>query len=276
MDWFDLLAVQGTLKSLQHHSPKAAILLHLAFFIVQLSHPYMTTGKTIYLTRWTIVGKVMFLLFNMLSRLVTAILPRSKRLLISWLQSHHLQWFWSPKYMQSTSWEMLDWRKNKLESRLPGEISITSDMQMTPPYGRKWRGTKEPLDESERGEWKSWLKPQHSENEDHGIWSHHFMTNRWGNSENSERLYFLELQNHCGRWLQMWKRHLLIGRKAVTNLDSILKSRDITLLTKVCIVKAMVFPIVMYRCESWTIKKVEHWRIYAFELWCWRRLFFFF
>ena len=66
-------------------------------------------------------------------------------------------------YMQSTSWEILDWMKHKLESRLPGEISITSDMQMTPPYVRKWR-TKEPLDESERGEWKSWLKAQHSEN----------------------------------------------------------------------------------------------------------------
>ena len=67
-------------------------------------------------------------------------------------------------YMQSTSWETLGWKKHKLESRLPGEISITSDMQMTPPYGRKWRGTKKPLDESERGEWKSWPKAQHSEN----------------------------------------------------------------------------------------------------------------
>ena len=88
MDWLDLLAVQGTLKSLlQHHSSKASILQHSAFFIVQLSHPYMTTGKTIALTRWTFVGKVMFLLFNMLSRLVITFLPRSKRLLISWLQS---------------------------------------------------------------------------------------------------------------------------------------------------------------------------------------------
>ena len=88
MDWLDLLAVQGTLKSLlQHHSSKASILLHSAFFIVQLSHPYMTTGKTITLTRWTFVGKVMSLLFDMLSRLVITLLPRSKRLLISWLQS---------------------------------------------------------------------------------------------------------------------------------------------------------------------------------------------
>ena len=88
MDWLDLLAVQGTLKSpLQHHSSKASILQCSAFFIVQFSHPHMTTGKTKALTRWTFVGKVMSLLFNMLSRLVTTFLPRSKRLLISWLQS---------------------------------------------------------------------------------------------------------------------------------------------------------------------------------------------
>ena len=88
MDWLDLLAVQGTLKSLlQHYSSKASILRRSAFFTVQLSHPYMTTGKTIVLTRWTFVGKVMSLLFNMLSRLVITFLPRSKRLLTSWLQS---------------------------------------------------------------------------------------------------------------------------------------------------------------------------------------------
>ena len=88
MNWLDLLAVQGTLKSLlQHHSSKASILQCSAFFIVQLSHPYMTTGKTIALTRWTSVGKVMSLFWNMLSRLVITFLPRSKRLLISWLQS---------------------------------------------------------------------------------------------------------------------------------------------------------------------------------------------
>ena len=88
MDWLDLLAVQGTIKSLlQHHSSKASILWHSDFFIVQLSHPYMTTGKTVALTRWTFVGKVVSLLFNMLSRLVITVLPRSKHLLISWLQS---------------------------------------------------------------------------------------------------------------------------------------------------------------------------------------------
>ena len=88
MDWLDLLAVQVTLQSLlQHRSSKASVFMHSAFFIAQLSHPHMTTGKTIALTRWTFVGKVMSLLFNMLSRLVITFLPRSKRLLISWLQS---------------------------------------------------------------------------------------------------------------------------------------------------------------------------------------------
>jgi len=94
MDWSDLLAVQWNLKSLQHHSSKASILWRSAFFLVQLSHPYMTTGKTIALTRWTFVGKGISLLFNILSRLVITFLPRSKCLLISWL---HMQWFWSQK-----------------------------------------------------------------------------------------------------------------------------------------------------------------------------------
>ena len=89
-------------------------------------------------------------------------------------------------------------------------------------------------------------KAQHSENEDHGIRSHHFLGNRWGNSGNSVRLCSHEI-----------KRRLFLGRKVMTNLDSILKSRDITLPTKVCLVKAMVFPVVMYGCESWTVKKAE-------------------
>ena len=95
MDWLDLLAVQGTLKSLlQHHSSKASILRHSAFFTVQFSHPYMNTGKTIALTRRTLVGKVISLLLNRLSRLVTTFLPRSKRLLISWLHESVLNsWF---------------------------------------------------------------------------------------------------------------------------------------------------------------------------------------
>ena len=103
MHWLDFLAVQGTLKSLlQHHSSKASILQHSAFFIVQLSHPYMTTGKTIALTRGTFVGKVMSLLFNLLSRLVITFLPRSKCLLISWLQSPSAVILEPPKIKSAT------------------------------------------------------------------------------------------------------------------------------------------------------------------------------
>ena len=99
------------------------------------------------------------------------------------------------------------------------------------------------------------------------------MANRWRNNGNSERLYFGGLQNHCRWWLAAVKlKDLLLGRKAMTNLDSILKSRDITLPTKVHLVKAIVFPVVMYGCESWTIKNTERRRIDTFELWCWRRL----
>ena len=86
-------------------------------------------------------------------------------------------------YMQSTPQEMPGWMKHKLESRLPGEISITSYMQMTPSLWQKGKKSYKPLDESERGEWKSWLKTQHSKNKDHAIWSHHFMANRWGKVE---------------------------------------------------------------------------------------------
>ena len=117
---------------------------------------------------------------------------------------------------------------------------------------------KKPLDESESGEWKSWLKAQHSENEDHGIWSHHFMANTWGNSGNHVRHYFLGSKiiadSDCSHEI---KRCLLLGRKVMTNLDSILKSRDITLPTKVRLVKAMVFPVVMYGCESWLWRRLS-------------------
>ena len=93
------------------------------------------------------------------------------------------------------------------------------------------------------------------------------------NSGNSGWIYFWGVQNHCRWWFQPWiKRHLLLGRKVITNLDSVLKSRDITLPTKVRLVKAMVFPVVRYGCKSWTIRKAEWRRIDAFELWCWRRL----
>ena len=139
--------------------------------------------------------------------------------------------------MHRTSWEMLNWMRHKLESRLHGDISITPWHQ---PYGKKWRGTTKPLDESERGERKNWLKVQHSENKDHGIWSHHFMGNRWGNSANSVRFYFLgskiTADGDCSHEI---KRRLLHARKVMTNLESILKSRDITLPTKVCRIKAV-------------------------------------
>ena len=103
MDWLDLLAVQGTLKSvLQHHNSKASILQCSAFFTAQLAHPYVTTGKTIALTKWTFVGKVLSLLFNMLSRLVITFLPRSKRLLISWLQSPSAVTLEPPKIKSDT------------------------------------------------------------------------------------------------------------------------------------------------------------------------------
>ena len=102
------------------------------------------------------------------------------------------------------------------------------------------------------------MKAQRSENEDHGIWSHHFKANRWGNSGNSEKLYFLGSKITVdGDSSHEIKRHLFLGRKVMTNLDSILKSRDITLSTKVHLVKAMVFPVATYGCESWTIKKAE-------------------
>ena len=107
------------------------------------------------------------------------------------------------------------------------------------------------------------LKLSIQKNKDHGIWSHPFMANRWGNSGNSVRLYFYGLQNHCSHEI---KRHLLLGRKVMTNQDGIFKSRDITLPTKVRPVKVMVFPVAMYGCESWTVKKAECRRIDAFEL----------
>ena len=107
----------------------------------------------------------------------------------------------------------------------------------------------------------------------YGIWSHHFTGNRWGNSANTVRLYFLgskiTADGDCSHEI---KRCLLLGRKVMTNLDSIFKSRDITSLTKVCLVKAMVFPVVMFGWESWTVKKAERRRMDAFKLWCWRRL----
>ena len=243
MDWLDFLAVQGTLKSLlQHHSSNASILLCSVFFIVQLSHPYMTTGKTIALTRQTLVSKVMSLLLNMLSRLVITFLPRSEHLLISWLQlpsavileaqkiksatvspsiCHEVMGpdatilvFWMLSFKRTfsltsftfikrffSSSSLVLWRRQWQPTPvfLPGKYHGRRSLVGHNPWGReesdtterlhfhfslscigegnskrtrsrgctrsrKQRGTKDPLDGSERGGWKIWLKTQHSEN----------------------------------------------------------------------------------------------------------------
>ena len=131
-------------------------------------------------------------------------------------------------------------------------------------YGRKWRISKEPLDEDERGEWKTWLKAQHSENEYHGIWSHHFMGNRWRNSGGP--LFWgapksLQMVTATMKLKGTWS----LKEKLWPTLVAYWKT-ETTLPTKVCLVKAVIFPVVMYGCESWTIKKAKHWRIDAFEL----------
>ena len=150
-------------------------------------------------------------------------------------------------------------------SVLAWKFPWTVEPESYSPWGHEELATTDTLSlEREREEWKSWLKSQHSEDEDHGIWSHHFMANRWGNSGNSGWLFWGSKITADGDCSHEIKRRLLPGRKVMTNLDSIFKSRDITLLTKVHLVKAIVFPVVMYGCESWTIKKVEHRRIDAF------------
>ena len=135
-------------------------------------------------------------------------------------------------------------------------------MQMTPPLWLKARGTKEPLEESERGEGKVGLKLSIQKTK---IMASGPITSWQTDVETVADFIFLGSKNHCSHEI---KRRLLFGRKVMTNLDSILKSRDITLPTKVHLVKAMVFPVVMYGCESWTIKKAECIRIDSFELWC--------
>ena len=141
---------------------------------------------------------------------------------------------------------------------------------MTPPLWQKAKKTKEPLDESERGEWKSWLKTQIQKT---NIMASSPITSCQVDGETVRDFIFggskITADGDCSHEI---KRCLPLGRKVMINLDSILKSRDITLPTKVHIVKAMVFPLVTYGCESWTIKKAECWRIDAFKLWCWRRL----
>ena len=165
---------------------------------------------------------------------------------------------------------MLGWKKHKLESRLPGEISITSDMQMTPPLSQK------------EEELESLLMNVKEKSENVGLKLNIQKTKimasgpitSWEIDEETVANFIfwgsrITADGDCSHEI---KRRLLLGRKVMTNLDCILKSRDITLPTKVCLVKAMVFPVVIYGCASWTIRKAECRRIDAFELWCWRRL----
>ena len=171
---------------------------------------------------------------------------------------------------------MLGWMNHRWNQDLQEKYQQPQICRWYHYNGRKWRGTREPLEEGERGQWKTWLKTQYSKNKDHGIWSHHFMADKGEKVERVTDIFLgtkITAHVYCSHEIN---RCLLLGRKAVTNLDSILKSRkksrDITLLTQVHIVKAIVFPVVMYRCESWTMKKVEHQRIDACKLWCWKRL----
>ena len=175
--------------------------------------------------------------------------------------------YYLPAYLpntQSTSWEMPGWMNHKLEPRLSAEISIiwyyADDTTL--------------MAESEE-ELKSLLMKVKEESEKdglktkiHGIQSHHFMANRWGNSGQWQTLFSWAPITADGDCSHEIKRCLLLGRKAMNNLDSIFKSRDITLPTKVRLVKALAFLVVMYGCENWTVKKAEHRKTDAFELWC--------
>ena len=168
-------------------------------------------------------------------------------------------------YMQSTSWERPGWMKHKLESRLLGEIAITSDTQMTPSLWQKVKGN------SRLSWWKGKRRVEEAglklNSQKTNIMASCAITSWQIDGETVADCIFLgskiTADGDCSHEIT---RHLLPGRKAMTNLESILKSRDITLPTKVHVVKAMVFPVVMYGCESWTIKKAEHQRIDAFGL----------
>ena len=175
--------------------------------------------------------------------------------------------------MKSTLWETLDWKKHKLESRFPGEISITSDTDDTTLIAESEEELKSLLIKVKEKSEKVGLKLNIQKTK---IMASGPITS-WeivGKTVEtvSDSLFWGSKITADGDCSHEIKRRLLLGRKVMTNLDSIFKSRDITLPTKVRLVKAMVFPVVMYGCKSWTVKKAERQRIDAFELWCWRRL----
>ena len=149
----------------------------------------------------------------------------------------------------------------KIGGRNSNNLRYTDDTTIM----AEWRGTKELLDESERGEWKIWLKTQHSKNEYHGIRSHNFMTNRWGNNGNSDRLYSEGLQNHCRWWLKPWNSKTLAPwKKSYDQPRQHIKKQRHYFSNKSPSSQSDGFSRVMCGCESWTIKKAEHWRIDAF------------
>ena len=164
------------------------------------------------------------------------------------------------------------WDEAQAGITIAGRNINNLDTQITPPLWQK-------VKKNSRASWwkwkkrvKSWLNTQHSKNEDHDIWSHHFMANRWGNNGNSDRLCFLGLQNHCRWWLNHKNKDACSLEEKPWQPSQHIEKQRYYLPTKVHLFKAMVFPVVMYGCESHTVKNTEHWRIDAFELWCWKRL----
>ena len=176
-------------------------------------------------------------------------------------------------YMQSTSWEMLDWKKHKLDQDCWEKYQLPQIYRGHHPYGRKWRGTKSLLMKVKEESEKVGLKPNIQKTK---IVASGPITSWEVDGETvetvSDFIFWGSKITADGDCSHEIRRRLLLGRKVLTNLDSIFKSRDITLPRKVRLVKAMVFPVVMYGCEIWTMKKAERQRIDAFELWCWRRL----
>ena len=294
IDWYDLLAVQGTLKSLlQHHSSKASVLQCSAFFMVQLSHLYMTIGKTIALITQTFVRKVMSLLFTMLYI--------SSVQLLSHVWLFVTPWAAAPKASLSITNSQSLLKLMSIKSVMPSNhLILFHPLLLLPSIFSSIRVFSN--ESIIRIRWPNyWSFSFSSSNEYSGLISFRIdsytiwplvkiklniqktkimesspITSWQIDGKTVETLADFILggskitaDGDCSHEI---KRCLLLGRKITTNLDGILKNRNITLPTKVCLVKAMVFPSVMYGCESWTIKKAECRRIGAFELWCWRRL----